>query len=347
MPGQLSTQTYSKELMTRHIPDSPVVPTIPLNEDGKYHGHLRLPYSRDESAWGNLMLPVTVVRNGEGPVALLTGANHGDEYEGPIALHDLALNLEPQEINGAVIIVPALNYPAFLAGTRTSPIDKANMNRIFPGKPNGTVSEKIADYFNSTLVPMADLVLDFHSGGKTINFLPLAASHVLDDKQQEARCDAAVRAFGAPYSLKMLEIDNVGMYDTAVEAQGKVFVTTEIGGGGSTSVDTVEIAKNGVRNLLIHAGIVGGTVEPADSIALDMPDSDCFVFSTDEGMIEPVVEIGNEVQTGDLIAKVWRLDRNGEKPVHYHAGRSGILIARHFPGLVKTGDFIAAIAVRQ
>ena len=174
MPGQLSSQTYSKELMTRHIPDSPVVPTIPLNEDGKYHGHLRLPYSRDESAWGNLMLPVTVVRNGEGPVALLTGANHGDEYEGPIALHDLALTLEPEVINGAVIIVPALNYPAFLAGTRTSPIDKANMNRIFPGKPNGTVSEKIADYFNSTLVPMADLVLDFHSGGKTINFLPLA-----------------------------------------------------------------------------------------------------------------------------------------------------------------------------
>lgn len=332
--------------MTKHIPESPVVPTIPLTEDGKHHGHLRLPYSRDDSAWGNLMLPITIVRNGEGPVALLTGANHGDEYEGPIALHDLALTLEAQDINGTVIIVPALNYPAFVAGTRTSPIDKANMNRIFPGKPDGTVSEKIADYFNRTLVPMADVVLDFHSGGKTINFLPLAASHILDDKQQEARCDAAVRAFGAPYSLKMLEIDSVGMYDTAVEAQGKVFITTEIGGGGGTSPDTVAIAKQGVRNLLIHAGILQGNIEPAPGIALDMPDSNCFVFSTDDGMIEPVVDLGADVQTGDTIAKVWRLDRNGEAPVPYTAARSGLLIARHFPGLVKTGDFIAAIAVR-
>ena len=64
------------------------------------------------------MIPVCVVRNGSGPTALLTGANHGDEYEGPVALQNLALNLDPREINGRVIIVPAFNYPAFRAGWR-------------------------------------------------------------------------------------------------------------------------------------------------------------------------------------------------------------------------------------
>jgi hypothetical protein len=58
-----------------------------------HHGFLRLPYSRDDSAWGSVMIPITVVKNGDGPTALLTGANHGDEYEGPIALQELTATL--------------------------------------------------------------------------------------------------------------------------------------------------------------------------------------------------------------------------------------------------------------
>ncbi|MEQ8740644.1 MAG: succinylglutamate desuccinylase/aspartoacylase family protein, partial [Hoeflea sp.] len=103
---------------------NPIVPTIPLDEDGEHHGFLKLPYSRDDSAWGSVMIPITVIRNGVGPTALLTGGNHGDEYEGPIALMELAIDLKASDIEGRVIIVPALNYPAFRAGTRTSPIDR-------------------------------------------------------------------------------------------------------------------------------------------------------------------------------------------------------------------------------
>ena len=125
---------------------SPVSPTIDLMAEGVNHGFLKLPYSRDDSAWGSVMIPITVVRNGEGPTALLTGGNHGDEYEGPIALFDLARLLKAEDVSGVVIIVPAMNYPAFLAGTRTSPIDKGNMNRSFPGAPDGTVTQKIADW---------------------------------------------------------------------------------------------------------------------------------------------------------------------------------------------------------
>ena len=94
---------------------NPISPTIPFDVDGKHHGFLKLPYSRDDSAWGSVMIPICVIRNGEGPTALLTGANHGDEYEGPIALQDLAHRLEPSDITGRVIIVPAFNFPAFMA----------------------------------------------------------------------------------------------------------------------------------------------------------------------------------------------------------------------------------------
>ena len=104
-----------------------------------------------------------------------------------------------------------------------------NLNRSFPGKPDGTVTQKIADYFRRTLLPMADVVLDIHSGGRTLDFLPFAACHVLPDKAQQARCEAGMRAFAAPYAMRMLELDAQAMYDTAAEAQGKVFVTTELG----------------------------------------------------------------------------------------------------------------------
>ena len=324
---------------------NPINASVEFDKDGKHHGYLRLPYSRDDSAWGSVMVPITVVRNGNGPVALLTGANHGDEYEGPIALQDLALTLDVNKINGTVIIVPAFNYPAFVAGRRTSPIDSGNMNRLFPGKPDGTVTQKIADYFQRTLIPMADVVLDFHSGGKTLDFVPFAASHILENKQQEQACVAAVKAFNAPYSVRLLEIDSVGMYDTAVEEQGKVFVSTELGGGGGSSAKTVAIAKKGVRNVLIHSEILDGELDEGPSINLDMPDDSCFVFSENSGLIETLVDLGEPVTEGDVLARVWSTERNGQDPVLYRSGRSGILCGRHFPGLVKTGDFIAMIAV--
>lgn len=325
--------------------DSLIKPTIALDQDGVHHGFLRLPYSRDESAWGNVMIPISVARNGEGPVALLTGANHGDEYEGPVVLHELASTLDAAEVHGTIIIVPAFNYPAFRAGTRTSPIDKGNLNRTFPGKADGTVTEKIADYFQRTLIPMADHVLDFHSGGRTLDFLPFACAHTLPDASQEQACLAAMLAFNAPYSMKMLEIDNVGMYDTAVEQQGKVFVSTELGGGGTTTARSVAIARKGVRNFLKHAGILDGEPEHSPTIQLDMPDGDCHVFSEHDGLLEPTVDLGQHVAAGDLIARVWSIHRTGEPPVDYLARRDGILSARHFPGLIGTGDCLAVIAV--
>jgi len=203
------------------LPASPVTASIDLSAPGITHGYLQLPHSSNESAWGSILIPLTVVNHGRGPTALLTGANHGDEYEGPIALHKLANSLQATEIQGRIIIIPAMNYPAFMAGSRCSPIDQGNMNRVFPGRPDGTVTEKIADYFQRYLLSEADYVLDLHAGGKTLEFLPFAAAHILADAAQQTRCEAAMRAFAAPYQLLLLEMDATGMYDTAAEAAGK------------------------------------------------------------------------------------------------------------------------------
>ena len=324
---------------------SPIAPTVDFDRDGVQHGFLRLPYSRDDSAWGSVMIPICVIRNGKGPTALLTGGNHGDEYEGPLALYELARTLDPKHVGGTVIIVPAMNYPAFRAGTRTSPIDKGNMNRSFPGRPDGTVTEKIADYFQRELLPRSDIALDFHSGGRTLDFVPFCAAHIRPDKALEAQGFAAVEAFSAPWSMKMLEIDAVGMFDTAAEEMGKLFITTELGGGGTSRAQTVRIARRGVLNVLRHAGIVAGAVETSPTQWLDMPSGDCFSFAEDDGMIETMVDLGEPVEQGTVLARIHSVGRTGIAPQEIRAKMSGLLAARHFPGLVKAGDCAAVVAV--
>lgn len=324
--------------------NNPISPTIDFAADGVQHGYLRLPYSRNDSAWGSIQIPICQIKRGAGPTALLTGANHGDEYEGPLALVELAATLKPEEVTGRVIIVPFMNFPAFRAGTRVSPLDGVNMNRAFPGAADGTPTQKIADYFQRVLLPMADVVLDFHSGGKTLDFLPFAASHALDDPEHQARCRAARDAFNAPFSIEMREIDALGMYDDAVEAQGKTFVTTELGGGGTATPYTAAIARKGVRNLLIHAGILQGTLDIAPTRHLSQEDDGCFHFTNYNGMVDFAVTLGQSVAKGDLIARIWETEHTGLPPRSFHALMDGIITARHHPGLVQAGDCLAVLA---
>jgi N-alpha-acetyl-L-2,4-diaminobutyrate deacetylase len=126
---------------------------------------------------------------------------------------------------------------------------------------------------------------------------------------------------------------------------GKVFVSTELAGGGTLSARTVAIADRGVRNLLVHLGILPGKVEVAASRRLDMPDGECFVISQDRGLIEPCADLGESVSKGQTIARIYDLERMDRAPAEYRVKRGGLLAGRHYPGLVKPGDCLAVVAV--
>ena len=326
---------------------SSISTTVDFNQNGKQHGFLKLPYSHDDSAWGCIMIPLTVVRNGDGPTALLTGGNHGDEYEGITGLFKLANSLQPKAINGRVIIVPAMNYPAVLNGSRTSPIDQGNLNRSFPGDPVGSMTERIADYFSRYLVPLCDYALDIHSGGRTLDIIPFAAAHRLDDPRQEAACIEGARCFGAPNTMLLYELDAASLYDTAVESQGKVFVTTELCGGGTSTPQSVALAERGIRNFLKYATIMPGDYEPSETPTrlLEMPDAACYMQSEHRGLLEMCVALGERVEAGRLIARIHSLERTGEPAREYRAERDGVLACRRHPALIGIGDTFAVLAV--
>ncbi len=145
---------------------------------------------------------------------------------------------------------------------------------------------------------MADIVLDFHSGGRTLDFRAFAAAHILPDKGQEAASFAAVAAFGAPFSMRMLEIDAVGMYDTAAEEMGKVFVTTELGGGGTATAVTAGIAKRGVAKRPPPCGHPSRRGESGRDAMARHAVGRLLHLRRDEGLIEPLVDLGHPVRRG-------------------------------------------------
>jgi len=292
-----------------------------------------------------MLMPISIFKNGDGPSVLLTGGNHGDEYEGPIALLKLIQKLDIASVCGQIIIVPALNYPAVKSGTRLSPLDGANMNRAFPGDPDGSITFMIADYLQRFILSRVDAVIDIHAGGKIMNFLPTAVIHNLPDADQMERTKAAAQAFGAPNCLILEELDAQGMLDTAVEEMGKVFISTELGGGGTSSPKTIEIAENGLHDTLVHFGVLkADPVGKRETRFLETP-SDAFVIADKAGIFEFTRNLGDIVKKGDVLARVFDIDQPSSAPSTYNAPCDGIVIHRHLAGLIKRGDCLSVLGI--
>ena len=233
-----------------------VTPTVDFEKEGKQVGWLRVPHSVTRSAYGTLAIPIAVIQNGPGPQIMLSAGNHGDEYEGQIVLTRLIQNLQPEEMCGRLIILPALNLPAALAGTRVSPLDDGNLNRVFPGDPNGGPTWKIADYVENHLLPMVDVIADFHGGGASLDYRPHVSTHFLADAPDahKRKSIEAVQALGVPHAMVFERKPNGGGMPDAAARQGVISIGGEYGGMGNVSRHGVFLVPKGnylpiLRNL--------------------------------------------------------------------------------------------------
>ncbi len=323
---------------------------IDVEKDGKQVSYLRAPHSRNSSAWGSLLIPITVIKNGSGPTILLTGGVHGDEYEGPVCLAKLSRELQAEEIQGRVFMIPTLNLPASLAGQRLSPIDGKDLNRVFPGNPRGTMTDIIADYVQRNLLPLCDVVVDLHSGGYSLRFVPYISMHYLRGQAQTQKTFAALKAFDAPVGLLIQEISGEGLLDYEVVRMGKVFLCAELGGGGMLDVHALEVAEVGVRNVLKHVGVIPGEIVSRQARGLpstrlmEVPDPEYYHTAMDPGVYEPFFELGDFVEAGDILGQVHFLGSCSRPPEAIVARRPGSLIGVRSPASVERGDCVAVIA---
>ncbi len=320
---------------------------IDFEKAGKQIGFLNLPHSPHLDAWGVIPIPICVIKNGTGPTVILEGGNHGDEYEGPITLGHLIRDLDPAEIQGRLIILPAINQPAVAAGQRVSPEDGKNFNRTFPGSPTGTATEQISFHMDSVLFPLADAFIDLHSGGSSLSLIPSAIIEPAPDPFHMKRNIDAVLAFTAPMTVV---IDNFGEPRTATAAAvraGLVSVGTEMGGGGTVSPEALQVCRRGVRNVLAHFGVLPAekTVPAAATQLMQIPGPQGYVFAPAEGVFEPFHANGTEVSAGQPAGQIHFLTNPERSPDLLRYRTNGIVYGRRQPGFVRPGNCCLVVLI--
>lgn len=310
-----------------------------LAKPGKHAGYARLPYSVNRSAYGWLPIPVVSIKNGVGKTVLLLSGTHGDEYEGQVALTRLARQLQANDIQGHLIILPMANYPAAKDGNRVSPIDEGNLNRLYPGNPSGAPSEMIAHFIETELMSRADFVFDLHSGGTSLNYLPATTSVASTGSSSEAERRALMSTFGAPYGLLFSSAPGSGSSSEAAARTGIPRLGTELGGRGWVHPGYREMCESGVLRVLAWLGVTKSEgLPPPPEVRFLSVDKDCFVYAPENGLFEARVMLGDEVRVGDLAGYVYFPESPLRVPEAVHFLASGVVVCERAVAMCERGD---------
>jgi predicted deacylase len=308
---------------------------IDFERPGKHHYQVAFHL---DGAWGYSLVPLTVI-NGRGGrnanTVICFGGTHGNEYEGQIAVKRLCTDLDPGRMAGRVILMPQLSESACAANSRVSPFDGVNMNRAFPGQARGTISSRIANFVKTRIFPLGRVVVDIHSGGREGAFPICASFHPIPDAAQRAETARVSRLFDTPFVFIYASTMASGLLTDEAEAEGKITLGGEFGGGETTSRFGVRHAYGGTQNVLRHYGLLEGEISKirpagsAEPVLVKADQLDYYVPCPRDGVWEPVVDLGAQVAEGDLVGRLHDFSDHGGPAMEIRAQRTGYVIMMH------------------
>ena len=308
-----------------------------FDPEGLQHGEkgildFQIALAPDGTAWGLSLMFVRGIDNG--PVLLVNGATHGDEYEGPVTVQELFAELSPTEIQGTWLGVPVLNEPAMSVSRRAGKYDDQDLARTFPGKANGTVTEQIAFRFGQDLLKHSNYYVDLHSAGSIFRMIFLSGygmssdSGILELQRRMAIAFGGDLVWGTP------------LFPGRTLSQAAEFgipaIYAETTGSGGLLRRDVEQYKEGVKNVMRSVGMLTGDyprrprrfyretssqAEREGFLQLDHP-APC------KGLFLPLVELWNKVVEGRELGRI--VDAAGRTLARVNARRSGhVILVRH------------------
>ena len=325
---------------------TPVHCTIDLQAPGKQVGRLELPRSNNTSGWSHLFVPiVSIAGESDGPTALVVGGVHGDEPEGQIAALRLARETAPGDVTGRLVVVPCASPEASRAYTRLWP-NGVNFNRSFPGDPDGPADRQLAHFFSTVLFPLADVVVDMHSGGRSGLCPPWSEMHWVDDPAQRRAMVDAMVAWGTDHHFVYIDIAGTGLLVGEAERQGKVVVSTELGGGGHVTAATHRISQSGLANVLRHVGVLRGEARARETPGIigRATDVENYLLAPESGLWETFVDLGERVTAGQPVGQIHFLERPDREPAVVCAQNDGIVFVVRAIATTDQGDNVAVIA---
>lgn len=329
--------------------DSRLKTTIDLDATGRQTGDLMLRWSDNSNPLGYHPIPLISLKGGDGPTLLILGGTHGDEFEGPAAMMRLAGTLDVETLNGQILMIPALNAPAFAASARVSPLDNGNLNRAFPGDRNGGPTDMIADYIERILIPRCNAVIDLHSGGKASVFAPSALVGPYDDAEKGARSQALAEVFASAFDTPLIWVlgqhnDNRSVNAAAARA-GVPMIAAELSGGGAVDALVTDQTEAALRNCLIHLGLLPGslpTPTPARRVEITSPMH--AVYAPSDGLFDRQTSAGSEAVEGASAGMLHFPMEPARASLPLPFPADGFVLAHGNRGLVKRGELLALVA---
>ncbi|NDJ59485.1 MAG: succinylglutamate desuccinylase [Chloroflexi bacterium] len=288
-------------------------------------------------------IPIIVYRGVEdGPILWLNGATHGDEPEGPFSIFKAIQQLDPQQLRGTVVAVPVMNVQAFTAGTRGDPLDtfSYDMNRLYPGKPEGYPTERVAHAHWQAMKDQCDLQIAIHSGGEH-SYL----AHMIFASDNPPSLELAA-AMGPNWTLVFRSGTGGGNPSSQIGALGKAGVTVELGGNCRTLTrDFHQVADDlaaGYLNVMRHYNMIDGAAQYAPAwrmgyqIALLAPATGMYVGNPD-------LPFETEIEAGTLIGQIY--DLYGDVIAEIRAPQAGVIFGLRARPSVTEGQWCCFFGV--
>ncbi|GGA91206.1 succinylglutamate desuccinylase/aspartoacylase family protein [Ornithinibacillus halotolerans] len=250
-------------------------------------------------------IPVLIATGKEdGPVVWVQGCIHGDEFGGAASIIRFFQELNVDSLKGTFIGVPVVNLPSYKDRSRISPLDGANLNRVFPGDPNGTYSLRLADKIQELIINHADYLFDLHSGGIAL-YCPFFTICKGGDSEAAKKSRWLSERMGTKIVWVTDSTNSVnGTVTDYVMNAGIPTVTVEVGGGVVTE-EHEELFKTSIKNGMKALEMLDG--DPVEFDEYEVYTKGDFIFSPAGGLFVPACEAGSKLNKGDLIGTIINL----------------------------------------
>jgi predicted deacylase len=237
----------------------------------------------------------------EGPTLVLTGGVHAAEYASIAAALEVGQTLDPQRIKGQVIILPVVNQSGFpVRSIYVNPLDGVNLNRVFPGKADGGISEQIAAWVFENVMKQADTYIDLHGGDLVEALIPFTIFPETGNEKVDQDSLSLAEAFGTEYLVR--SVGGRGTTISAAAAAGIPAILVESGGQGRWPRQDVLRLIEGVQRVMAHTGMIEDNGWRA--VKTTLLQNFIWLSSEHDGFWYPGVEVGQRVQEGQVLGVI-------------------------------------------
>jgi predicted deacylase len=309
--------------------------------------HLEHVLVEDPPAGVRVELPIgTADGDRPGPTLLVLGGVHGTEYAAQEAVQRFWRDLDPSRLTGRVVVVLSVDPLALVSHSAyVNPVDGKNLNRVWPGRADGTITERITHRIVTDHLRVADAVIDVHGGEWDEEIDCFVIAHETTDPEVTARTRALALAVGFPLVELTPAVGaelGAGTSAGTAAAQGIPALVLEAGGAGRRDPRYLSYFAAALENAMRHLGMVEGELfryagEPA------VMDHGLMLRSPVEGVLQPRAHLGQWLQTGEVFAEVTTAE--GELVHQIVVDESGVVIDVIVARGVRAGGFVGKLAV--